>query len=119
MLSQPDIALLLTTNQVAAARLAGFAMTDRQVAAEAPGASRSLEFPIPPRYNRRCICAMKCSPKMAGICRSRTKTSVHAVHADSGVNYQSPAFSILIAPAYDASVTAYKFPQFETHSLSR
>jgi len=40
-------------------------------------------------------------------------------HADGGMNHQSPEFSILIAPAYDASVPAYQFSQFETHSLSR
>ena len=28
-------------------------------------------------------------------------------------------FSILIAPAYVASVTAYESPQFKVHSLSR
>lgn len=44
------------------------------------------------------------------------KTSVHAA---CDVFFWRPLFcSILIAPAYDASNTAHKFPQFQTHTLS-
>lgn len=84
-------------------------------AGKAHGATRSFEVAAPPRYNRGLMSAMKCFQKVAQIRGSRARSGVHA---DSGAHHPLP-FSMLIAPAYDASVTAYKFPQFETHSLSR
>jgi hypothetical protein len=47
------------------------------------------------------------------------KRSQDVGHADSSADHQSLHCSILIISPYDASGTAYKLPQFRTHSSAR